>query len=167
MSLQTALTTRKRRVTAVVVAGTLVAVGGGGAFAYWTSQQGSGSGSASTGDSVAFVVTSVAGDDPLLTPGGPAQVIDFTVTNPGTGSQSLTLVTARILEDGGTTWNDVTGCTAADYSVAAPVITYGQIAGGGELDGTVSVTMLNSEANQDACQDATVPLWFETNPVVN
>jgi len=161
---QSAFATRRRRFTAAVVAGTLVALGGGGAFAWWTST-GTGTGTATTGTSTAFTVASTGTTGGPLSPGGPTQTVAFTVTNPGTGSQMLTAVTAAVLDSVGDAWDGPGDCSAADYTVGTPAVTYGAIAGGANVQGTVTVTMINRPADQDDCKGATVPIYFEANPV--
>lgn len=150
--------TKKRLLTIGAITAILV-LGGGAAFAYWTST-GTGSGSATTGDSVNFVVASSAATGGPLTPGGPAASVAFTVTNPGTGNQSLTDVTVSVANADGTDWTAVPGCSDLDYTIGTPVITYGDIAPAGVRSGTVTITMNNLASNQDACKNANVPLYF-------
>jgi hypothetical protein len=118
-------THRKKKIAAATAA---LIVGGSGAFAFWSSM-GAGTGSVSTGTSTPFTVTAGAAAGGALTPGGPAQTVPFTVTNPGTGSQNLAAVTVTVAGPAGTS-------------------------------GTVTVTMNNLTTNQDACKNATVPLYF-------
>lgn len=148
-----------KRLAVIVAAGALVILGGGAAYAYWTST-GIGSGSATTGTSEDFVVASSAATGGPLTPGGPSQTVGFTVTNPGTGSQNLSLVVVTVANADGTAWTQVAGCSAADYTIGAPAITYGEIAPSGVATGTVTITMDDDPVNQDGCKDATVPLYL-------
>lgn len=149
----------KKRATAVAMTALLVLIGGV-AFAYWTSS-GSGTGAGTTGSSTAFTVSSTAPTGPALTPGGASQSVAFTVANPGTGTLDLTSVTVVVADANGDPWvSDPTGCTAADYTLGTPAITYGQIAGGGSIAGTVTLTMNNLSSNQDACEGLAVPLYF-------
>lgn len=151
-------TGRKRRI--VITTAAMLAIGGGAAFAYWTSSA-THEGSAKGADSVPFTITSVAGSGGALSPGGAGQTVSFTVTNPATGNQKLTAVAVSVAEAAGATWNDVAGCSAADYSVGTPVVTtYGDLAPGAAVTGTVTITMNNLASNQDACKGATVPLHF-------
>lgn len=159
------LKTRKKSVALIAAAGLTVA-GTGVAFAYWTAQ-GDGVGAATTGEVTAFEITSEAPDGPDLAPGSdPGQTIDFTVTNPGTGNQLLSAVNVRVANADGSTWLAVPGCSAADYSVgitsvSTPLPTV--VAPAGTVTGVATITMNNLGTNQDACQDVTVPLYFETN----
>lgn len=149
----------KRRTTIVAMTAVLVLFGGV-AFAYWTSS-GSGTGHGTTGDGTDLAVSSPGPTGPGLTPGGPNQSIPFTVTNPGTGTQDLTSVTVIVADENGDPWvSEPVGCTAADYTVGTPVITYDQIPGGSSISGTVTLTMNNLDSNQDACKGLDVPLYF-------
>lgn len=147
---------RTRKVVATTAALVLT---GGAAFAFWSST-GNGTGSATTGTDTPFTVTSSPATGGPLTPGGPTQTVPFTVVNPGTGVQNLATVTVTVAGPGGTTWADVPGCSALDYTVGTPAFTAGQIAAGASVSGTVTITMNNLSTNQDACKNATVPLYF-------
>lgn len=151
----------RKRIAILITTALLVAAGSGAAFAFWTSQ-GNGAGTASSGTSVPFTVTTTAATGGALTPGGPTQTIGFTVTNPGTGTQALSAISAAVATSTGGAWTIVTGagCSAADYTVGTPTITYGQIAPGASISGTVTVTMKNLSSNQDACKNASVPLYL-------
>jgi hypothetical protein len=155
-------TSRNRKIAVVVVVAGLVLGGGGAALAYWTST-GTGTGTATTGENTDFVVTSSPVTGAALTPGGPSQSVAFNVENPSTGSQTLTAVVVTVANADGSTWTAVAGCSAADYTVGTPVVTYGVIAGGADVDGTVTVSMVNAASNQDACQGVDVPLHFTAN----
>ncbi|GHH65818.1 hypothetical protein [Promicromonospora soli] len=148
----------KKRI-AVILAAVLTITGVGVAFAYWTST-GTGTGSATTGESVAFTITS----DPAvgtLAPGSAGQTVDFTVTNPGEGTQNLTDVTVTLATVDGTPWVPTgDNCLAADYTATVTDVPAGQIPAGGSLDGTATVTLTNTTANQDDCQGQEVPLYF-------
>jgi len=154
---KTALHGRKR--TVIVFAAILTLLGGGIAFAYWTSS-GNGSGTATTGVSTAFTVTAAA---PVgeIAPGNAGETIAFTVTNPSTSPQYLTTVTATLATPDGAPWVPTGACLAADYTVTmttpAPA---GDIAGGGSVDGMVTVTLANTAADQNACQGQDVPVYF-------
>jgi hypothetical protein len=153
---------KNRKIAVVAVVAGLVLCGGGAAFAYWTST-GSGSGQATTGESTDFVVTSSAATGGPLTPGGPSQTVAFTVANPSTGAQTLEDVTITVANANGTEWVLVPGCTFADYVIGVPTIVYGVIAGGADVDGTVTITMLETGEDQNACQDAIVPLYISAS----
>lgn len=148
---------RKKRI--IITTAAMLAVGGGAAFAYW-SATGIGTGSASAGSTVAFTVLSTPAAGDALTPGGPTQTAAFTVKNENTGSQNLVAVTAKVAKSDGTAWT-AGNCSATDFAVGTPAITYGEIAAGTTVTGSVTVQMVNRAANQDDCQGVTVPLYFE------
>ncbi|HEY0217377.1 MAG TPA: hypothetical protein VGC57_13395 [Cellulomonas sp.] len=148
---------RTRKTVVLGTAAALTVLGAGAAFAYWTST-GSGNGEAATGASTAFLVTTepAVGE---ITPGGPGQTIAFTVSNPGTGTQNLSAVTVTLADESGVAWVPAVGCEIADYTVAVTTPpAYGAIAAAGTVDGTVTVTLLNTGLDQDACQGLTVPV---------
>jgi hypothetical protein len=160
-----AINNRKNRTVVVAVTAILVVLGGSLAYAYWTSTGGAGTGTATTGTSSAFVVTQTGATGPDLRPGVGTQSIDFTVTNPlGNATQTLNAVTASIKESNGDPWTSVAGCSAADYTVGTvTAITAGPMIAGASQTGHVTLTMVNSLSNQDACKNADVPLYFATN----
>jgi hypothetical protein len=155
-----ATTTRtKHRPLLVALVVILIVAVGGVAFAYWTSS-GTGTGEAQTGTSSALEVEGGETTDAALTPGGPSQSIPFTVTNTSSGTQDFSSVVVTVANADGSAWTAVPGCSAADYSVGTPVVTYGPIDGEGTRSGTVSLSMVNRPVNQDACKTVTVPLRF-------
>jgi hypothetical protein len=153
---------RSRKTVTLLVAGGLTVAGTGIAFAYWTST-GDGVGTATTGTSIAFDITSQAPEGDDLIPGGDAQTVDFTVANPNEGPQQLTALTVAVANADGTAWAPVGGgCSADDYVVTVPDNPApGQVAGNGEVTGQASITMVNSlTRNQDLCKNLVVPLYF-------
>lgn len=151
-----------KKITAIAAAGILTVATAGGAYAYWTTT-GAGSGSATTGTSSAFVVTTNAATGGPLTPGGPSQTVAFHVQNTNSGVQKLNAVAATVANTDGTTWSAVAGCSAADYTVGVPAFSVGDIAPGASVDGTVTITMNNLNANQDGCKLASVPLYVHAS----
>lgn len=148
---------KKRTTIALTIVVTIT--GAGAAFAYWTST-GSGTGSATTGESAAFTIVS----DPAvgtIAPGSAGQTVDFTVTNPGEGTQHLTEVTVTLATADGTAWAPTGQCLIGDYTATistspAPA----DILASGTVNGVATVTLANTAANQDDCQGQVVPLWF-------
>lgn len=148
---------RMTKKKAAVVGGVSAAlVTGGVAFAYWTSD-GTGTGSVTTGDSVAWEVTVDSTDLAGLTPGGPGETVSFHVKNNNTGVQALQNTVATVVD------TSDSGCTDADFDVSATTITYGDVAAGDTVDGTFEITMINRAANQDACKDVTVNLEVDAS----
>lgn len=150
---------RGKKKIAVGVAVVLMIGGAGIAFAYWTAS-GSGTGTAMTGESVAFTITSEEAVG-TIAPGSAGQTVDFTVTNPGEGTQYLTTVTVTMATADGTPWVPEGECLIADYTAeitTAPPV--GDIVSGGFVEGTATVTLANTAVNQDDCQGQAVPLYF-------
>jgi hypothetical protein len=151
----------KKRITIGVIA-LLTVAGAGAAFAYWTAT-GSGTGEATTGESVAFEITSETAVG-TIAPGNAGQTVDFTVTNPGEGSQYLTAVTVALETAAGVAWVPTGDCSIADYvATISTAPAAGQIAAGAAVTGTATVTLTNTAENQDDCQGQTVPLYFEAS----
>lgn len=150
---------KSKKSKAVVAGAAMIVLAGGSAFAYFTST-GTGTGAGTTGQASVFTVTGGAVTGLGLTPGSASQTVAFTVTNPGTGAQNLSSVVASIAGAAGAAWTGVAGCSAADYTVGTPVVTYGQIAAGASVTGSVTVAMNNLSTSQDACQGVAYPLYF-------
>ena len=150
--------TRKRALVALSVVAVLATAGAALAF---FSSTGSGTGSASVGSSTHFTVAvSPATGGPLL-PGSGTENLSYTVNNPGAGSQNLSSTSAAVASSGGnitTNGTPVPGCLAADFTATNTKPTpMPQVLVGGATStaGSVSVTMQDSGANQDACQGKT------------
>jgi hypothetical protein len=149
-----------KKVAIGVSVAALVAVGGGTAFAYWTTT-GHGSGSATTGTDTSWNVTSAAAQGSALTPGGPTDTVAVTVKNLGSGVQHLNGVAVKIANSDGTDWS-VTDCSALDYTVSITPVS-GDLAASGTKVTTASITMNETGANQDGCKSLTVPLYFSAS----
>jgi len=153
---------------AVVGVATTALIGGGVAYAYWTST-GDGSGQASTGTSSLFSVSTdaaVVGADGPMTPGGPSETVPVHVTNPSTGHQILRTVHVTVANKAdGSTWTAVSGCSSADYTVVDPTLNLPVDLGpGGVWDGTITISMNNNTtSSQDGCKGATVPLFVHAS----
>lgn len=149
----------KRGTLLVASLATALLVGGGVAFAYWTTT-GSGTGSAAAGTSSPVVVTqtnTVTG----LYPGGPAQNIDLNIANSNAAKQYLAKVAVSV----GSTSD--AGCTAADFTVTQATI--GAEVPVGDTNAYAGATtgatikMNNTGASQDACKNATINLAFSAS----
>jgi len=150
----------KKRLTVVVATAIALMVGGGVAYAYWTST-GTGTGTATTGTSTDFSITVDPPTGPPLTPGGPeVQTVGYTITNGATSSQMLNSVVATVAGPDGAPWADVPGCSADDYTVSPDITPAIEIAAGNSFIGELTITMNDLPTNQDACKDATVPLYI-------
>jgi hypothetical protein len=158
------MSSNKKRLSAVAGTMAVVLVGGGLAIAYWTTT-GSGTGTGDVGTSTVVTVTqdsTVAG----LVPGGPADVLDFTINNSSDGPQRINSVVVSI--------SDVTApgtCSAADFDIDQPNTgafvdlpvgdtTFTSGAGGDVANTGAQVSMINSASNQDGCKGATLEFTY-------
>jgi hypothetical protein len=151
---------RRNRTKIAVLATALVVVAGGAAFAYWTSG-GSGDGTAATGTTVGITVvqTSTPTD---LRPAGAPQSLNGTFLNTNSGPVYVGTVTASISSVVKAVGAPAGACTAADYTLANPVITYN--AEVLEDDSSTwtgpTIAFNNSGSNQDGCKLATVNIHY-------
>jgi hypothetical protein len=149
----------------------IVAVAAVGAYAYFTST-GSGSGSATVGSDSAWVVGQTATSGGPLYPDstigtGNIQTKTYTVNNPSLGNQYLTDVKVKVANADGSPWTSGT-CNASDFSVGgAPVggtytdtDSFGDFTAGETRTDSVTVQMIDNNANQNDCRGLTVPLYF-------
>jgi hypothetical protein len=146
--------TKKRVVVALSVVAALAVAGG--AIAYFTSS-GSGTGHGTVGSSTPFTVAvNDATGGPLL-PGSGTETLAYTITNPSGGTQNLAHTAVAVHADANQDITDhgtsVAGCKAAWFSATDNAPTYGPIAGGAHVSGSVTLTMPdNTTDNQDPCQ---------------
>jgi len=144
-----------RKISKKLVVGTaataIVAAGAGVAFAYWTST-GTGTGTATTGSSSEFVVTIDSSALADLSPNGPIETVTYHVKNTNSGVQKFTAATPTVTDTSNS------GCTAADFAITGNTITPGSVASGDTVNGSFKLQMIETGANQNACQNATVNL---------
>jgi hypothetical protein len=151
-----------KKFAVVTAAGVIAIATAGGAYAFWNST-GNGPGSATTGTSSAWTVTTGSATGGDLTPGGPTDTIAVHVMNPSTGVQHLNAVTAVVANSGGGAWAPGVNCSASDYTVSAVTIATGDVTPGATVDGSVTITMKNLGSNQDGCKLLTVPLYVSAS----
>jgi hypothetical protein len=136
-------------------------------YAYFTST-GTGSGSASVGTSTVWAVNTSAATGGPMTPAGPTETVGYTVKNNSSGNQNLANVAISVANADGSTWTDVPGCSASDFSIggAAAGATFNDatkaanLGAGATATGSVTIKMVDTLVNQDGCKDATVPLYL-------
>lgn len=144
--------------TGYVIAGATAAavlVGGGAAFAYWTSN-GSGTGTATTGTTTAVTITQVAPAITGLYPDGPAQDVNIEITNPDASDVLIGAITTAV----SSTSNPA--CTAADFDVVS-LYAGGTIPGGDTVSAPAAATIQMIDrptVDQDDCKGVTVNLSF-------
>ncbi len=147
--------TKKTKIAIVTAA--LVFGVSGTAFAYWT-QLGAGTGTASTGTTVAVVVkqTSVITG---LYPGGAAVPLAGNFDNPNTSAVTVGLVTASV-----TTTSLPGTCLASWYAITGTSTPATQVLAAGTAVGAwsgLNVALVNQPAtNQDACKGATITITY-------
>jgi hypothetical protein len=115
-----------------------------------------------------------------LVPGGPQQLINFSVTNPGDTPATVASVTVSVATDGSNGFaedvnsNDIANCYASWFVInpgnqatgTSYTLTLNQtIPAGGtiDVDGQVAIAMLNPSQSQDACEGAGLGLTFSSN----
>lgn len=151
-----------KRAAAVVLGLGLVAAGGSAAFSYWTTP-GTGTGTAATGTVSPVTITATSAAVTRLYPGGPAQSISGSFVNPNPGKVYIHQVSVAI--SGVTGGVGTPACTAADFVLTQPATTNAQITAGTAVAawGPATITMVNSDTDQNACKNATVQLTFTSN----
>ncbi len=136
----------------------------GGAFAYWTIS-GSGTGSASAGTVSAVTVNQLSTVNGLY-PGGPAQDLDGDFNNPNASEVWVSSVTATV---SAVTSAGVVGkpaCAVSDFSIGGTAAVNAEIPNGngvGAWSG-LTVRMVDNDANQDNCKNASVTISYTANP---
>ena len=131
-----------------------------GAYAYWTTS-GSGTGSATTGTSAAVTVTQTS-TVAALYPGGPAQALNFKITNPGPGAQYIASVAVSIAAIESAPSVPAVGCTTADFTLVQPNAINADLAVGDTAfaPSGASLALNNTASNQDGCKNVTVNLAY-------
>lgn len=151
-----------RRRLAIAAATTALALAGGtAAYAYFTST-GSGTGSATVGTAGTWTVTAGEPSGGPLYPGSGSEVIEFTVTNSGSGDEEFSAATPTVPVYDSTTDaetsadDDISGCTATWFSVevSSDPDMNTEIGPGDSVDVDVTVTLTDADTDQDACEDA-------------
>lgn len=152
----------KSRTLAIVAGATLVLGGTGIAFAYW-SAGGAGSGTASTGTTVAITANQTS-TVTAMAPGDTAQALSGNFDNPNNGPVYVTSVTASIASVVKAAGAPAGSCSAADYTLANAAMAVGAQVPAGNAQGSWSgatIKFANSATlNQDGCKGATVNLTY-------
>ena len=151
--------------TKAVVAGSVVllAVGGGIAYAYW-STTGTGSGSASTSAGASNLSVTQGSAPANLSPGVAAGTISGTVKNNAANNAFVHTVTVSIASVA-TAPGAVGTCDASDYTLSGATMTVDQDLAPGASTGFTGATLgfNNKATNQDGCKGATVNLAYVSN----
>ncbi|BCW55660.1 MULTISPECIES: hypothetical protein [unclassified Arthrobacter] len=147
--------TKKNKIAAVALSATLLAAGGGAAYAYW-STTGSGTGSAAAAAGTQAVTINVT-VDPGVAPGTP-QTITYTAANPNASNTQVTLATPVVT-------TSVDGCLPAWFSATAPAGATNVPAKATATPlGTGTLTLNDSATvDQSACKGATITVTVGSN----
>ena len=150
----------KKRFALIATTTAAVLVGSGVAFAYWTTT-GSGTGSATAGNSSTVTVNQTGAAITGLYPGGPAVAVPFNIVNGNVSGQYIATVALSVSG----TRNGVVaqpGCTAADFTVTAGTI--GAVVPSGTTNyptgNGATIKMIDTGVNQNLCKTVTVDLAF-------
>jgi hypothetical protein len=101
----------------------------------------------------------------------------YTVNNPSAGNQKLNQVVIKIATSTGGVWSSQANlskppCTASDFSVGGQAVgsawtdtsQAGDLAAGQTVASSVTVELIDNNANQDNCQGLTnVPLYYSAS----
>jgi hypothetical protein len=145
---------KKNKIAAVCAAAVLTTVGGGVAFAYW-STTGSGTGSGSNATANGTIVLSATFPDGL-TPGGSVPVT-YKAANGGSSSLQVGTIHAVV-----STSNPA--CLPADFTIP-DVISNTTVAAGATAAavGSGTLSFADTAVSQDACKGATITLTLSSN----
>ncbi len=147
---------KKKRTAALAVVAVLAIAGM--AFAYWTTT-GSGSGTGTVASS-GGTVTLHGTIENELSPGA-SSAVAYTADNANGSSEQVATVHAVVSIDEA---HENAGCKASDFTIGDTV--EGQVipahSTGVALTHAGSISMIDSEANQDACQGATITLTLSS-----
>lgn len=151
----------RRRTVALGAACLLIAAAG--AYAYWTST-GAGTGTATNESYEAITVVQTSTIDGLY-PGGSPVTLSGTFNNPNQGKVRVGAVTVDFDSPAITGSVGSPACTAADYELGGTATVDAEINPGSAQGSWTGLTirMLNSGTNQDACKNATVHLTYSSN----
>ncbi|MFF2344716.1 hypothetical protein [Pseudarthrobacter sp. NPDC058119] len=154
--------TKKNKIAAVALSATLLAAGGGAAYAYW-STTGSGSGTAAAAKGTTPVTINLT-VDPNIAPGSP-KTITYTADNSkNTSSTPVTLSGAHV------SGTSNAGCSPDWFTATVPTDSTGKattttVVGGDAAAalGTGTLTLNDDPAvNQDACKGATITVSVDS-----
>ncbi|MCO4276777.1 hypothetical protein NG701_20560 [Pseudarthrobacter sp. HLT3-5] len=145
---------KKNKIVAVCAAAVLTGVGGGVAFAYWTTT-GSGTGSGTNETSNGTVVLTAAVPS-LLTPGG-SGTVTYTASNAGSSSLQVGTIHAVV-----STSDPL--CLPADFTIA-DVVSNTTVPAGSPSTAVGSSTLFfaDTAVNQDACKGALITLTLTSD----
>lgn len=148
---------KKRTAVATLIVAAVAAMG----YAYWTAD-GTGTGTASTGDTQALTVNQTSSISGLY-PGGSAVTLSGNFDNPNSGAIKVGSVTASVnsVDEA----QGVTGtCSKDDYVIGGSAAVNAEVPAGngkGSWSG-LTIRLADTGVNQDACKGATVNIDYST-----
>ena len=154
----------RRAKLAVAGAVVMTVLGGGVAFAFWSSS-GSGAGTGSTSSGASSLTVTQAGAPTDLAPGVAAGTISGTVKNTATNNAYVNTVTVAIASVTKAANAAAGTCDASDYALSNAVMAVNTDLTPGQTVSFTGATLgfHNKASNQDACKGATVNLAYSTN----
>jgi hypothetical protein len=153
-----------KRTAVLLAVATAAIVAAVGAYAYWTTG-GTGTGSASTTTTQNVVVNQTNGAITTLYPGGPSFALSGDFDNPNSGPAYVASVTAVVSAVTTDTQAGKPACATSDFQITGTSNTPGDIPSGngqGSWSG-LSVSMLDTAANQDNCKNQTLTITYTAN----
>jgi hypothetical protein len=142
-----------KKIALAVAAASIVAIGGGTAFAYWTTT-GSGSGSATNGTANGSLTLTAHFTDGL-TPGA-TEAVNYTAANTGTSNLLVNNIHAVVSTSD-------PACLASDFTVPDTASGVNVPAGAtATAVGASTITFANTAVSQDACKGAVITLTLST-----
>lgn len=148
-----------KKVVAIGLAAGITLGAAGAAFAYFTTT-GTGTGAASTGSATALTITQTNPTVGGLVPGGPAATIDLSIHNGSATSQAVGPVTVAVnavtsgtLSGTDSLGNPIGACSTTWYTTT-PSVNVGVIAAGDTATTTATVSLSETNGNEDNCQAA-------------
>lgn len=152
----------KKKLSVVIAATAVVALGAGAAQAYFSST-GEGQDTATVGTTSPFTVTFGALSGGPMFPGEAStdETRPYSIGYAGPGSSYLSSVTASIVDDGAGNVlkpdnTSAGGCLAAWFTATPSGEPAGPVSAGDSNDGVVTIHMIDSGTNQNACQGVSV-----------
>lgn len=139
----------RKRIAAVALTGIALLGSAGLAAAYFTST-GTGTGSASVGTATAWTVTVSSDTTGTLLPGSGTETLNYTVTNVSTSNQYLSAVSAAVANS-----TSNAGCLGTWFVATPNKVTPADIAPGGTVSGTVTVSLTDVATSQNVCEGLT------------
>lgn len=159
----------KKKLSVVIAATAVVALGAGAAQAYFSST-GEGQDTATVGTTSPFTVTFGALTGGPMFPGDAStdQTRPYSISYAGPGTSYLSSVTASIVADGAGNVlkpdnTSAGGCLAEWFTATPSGEPAGPVGPGNSNDGVVTIHMIDTGTDQNACQGVSVQVKLTAN----